>query len=191
MAPENINRRAVLALGGTSLLGGLAGCVIAPNFPTVKAVDAGTSVDSVAFDVSVTRQYTRRNPATIQVSLRNTVDTKLSFKISSPVPFPRQWLEQANGSNKLYLSTGRAVPRFAGLDGCWRAHGSDRYGDPIELPTLDPGEMLTETFAVLDYPESGPCLPRDEYTQTTGIMVAVDNSEEYTSVDLHLTLQLD
>lgn len=179
MVPASSRRDALAAVASLGAFP-TAGCIGRLQsryaYPHVTLRRDPVPVEYADVEATVVEQFTDDHPARVRVAFRNPTDETRTYGFSASPPFSGLYGSPpgVDGDDRLLVlvpleseayvtaysetwgaeRTPTAAIPDAPTDGCWHANGEISH-HPIELGrTLDPGETLSETYAVLSARES-------------------------------------
>lgn len=185
-----MNRRTVLAitgaLGASGVVGGFAWS--SSTNGGLRNPDVSVYVDSAPpeFDFSltarVTSQFTRTSPTRLEISLTNEAAETREFLFGASPPFSRIFPEGPSRVVLIPEANDHISPISAGDDqdddtsdrtrnlipthpsnGCWKLQTDIAVFGSGTRMTLDPGETIRESYAVLGGSGGVRCLPAGQY----------------------------
>lgn len=162
-------RRVLAALAAVATLPA-AGCLAAPaggfrqdgestsdgaaRYPSLTARADPSPHPSLAVTVSVVRVPDERGPARLRVTVENTGDRERTATFGAVPPFTKLWGEHVDGAGGAVLVPldhphKTAVIPASPANHAWRATGDVAVNATAVVKTLDPGDRLSRTYAVL------------------------------------------
>lgn len=172
-----MERRTLIAGAGICSIPFIAGIGLSGHnkpeaFPHVSVEsDEFRAEENLTLSVSVDRQFTRENPARLEITLENERDEAFERYFGSSPPFSSYTPENSSGiflvpASNDHLATssnGSSIVPEGQVDGCWQIPSAvATYGGEVER-TIPAGGSVREVYTVLTAPGTSSCLPRGEY----------------------------
>lgn len=165
------------------------------RFPQVTVTADPVGNEAVDFGVDVVAQFGDERPAALDVVVSNDARSDLTFTVGSWLAFTTPCAHHPDRDETLCLvPDGRSdeqvdrmvsdyrdwIPNAADSDGCWRVQGPLVVPDVAYNLTVEPGEAIRGSYAVLAGPTGEACLPPGDYrfVDHAGVGPSVGESTE-------------
>lgn len=173
-----MKRRTYITTSSTALLT-LSGCIetmstdgVSKTFPRVSVQPDPVSKDIIDIEMIVTKQFSKTEPAKLQIRFTNTGDTDKEMMFGPTPPFSTYLSSNRDPAmvlipdhNKHIHAEGadQIIPDEPS-DGCWKEQGNGMviWGTGTSM-VFEPGESVSQSYTIIAQHNNEPCFQEGEY----------------------------